>query len=115
MRRFFGFLLTMALLGGGVFWLPYLQAEPVDNVYQLADLLRQDAENGETALPAARTTWMRTRCTGHWRRSTIRIALHAVTRPNKTIELNAEVSRQARQEQAWEYAKVLTAGRSHRP
>ena len=30
MRRFFGFLLTMALLGGGVFWLPYLQAEPVD-------------------------------------------------------------------------------------
>ena len=37
-------------------------------------------------------------------------ALHAVTRPNKTIELNAEVSRQARQEQAWEYAKVLTAG-----
>lgn len=46
MRRFFGFLLTMALLGGGVFWLPYLQAEPVDNVYQAADLLRQDAENG---------------------------------------------------------------------
>ena len=36
----------MALLGGGVFWLPYLQAEPVDNVYQAADLLRQDAENG---------------------------------------------------------------------
>ena len=73
MRRFFGFLLTMALLGGGVFWLPYLQAEPVDNVYQAADLLRQDAENGGN-------------------------------------ELNAEVSRQARQEQAWEYAKVLTAG-----
>ena len=41
MRRFFCFLLTMALLGGGVFWLPYLQAEPVDNVYQAADLLRQ--------------------------------------------------------------------------
>ena len=69
MRRFFGFLLTMALLGGGVFWLPYLQAEPVDNVYQAADLLRQDAENGGTALPSARTTWMRTRCTGRWRRS----------------------------------------------
>ena len=40
MRRFFGFLLTMALLGGGVFWLPYLQAEPVDNVYQAADARR---------------------------------------------------------------------------
>ena len=64
MRRFFGFLLTMALLGGGVFWLPYLQAEPVDNVYQAADLLRQDAENGGNG-----TTWMRTRCTGRWRRS----------------------------------------------
>ena len=46
MRRFFGFLLTMTLLGGGAFWLPYLQAKPVDNVYQAADLLRQDAENG---------------------------------------------------------------------
>ena len=101
MRRFFGFLLTMALLGGGVFWLPYLQAEPVDNVYQAADMLRQDAENGghgvafrednEAQYPYA-------------------FALHAVTRPNKTIELNAEVSRQARQEQAWEYAKVLAAG-----
>ena len=111
MRRFFGFLLTMALLGGGVFWLPYLQAEPVDNVYQAADMLRQDAENGghgvafrednvdadevyralEAQYPYA-------------------FALHAVTRPNKTIELNTEVSRQARQEQAWEYAKVLAAG-----
>ena len=57
MRRFFGFLLTMALLGGGVFWLPYLQAEPVDNVYQAADLLRQDAENGGNGVAFREDSW----------------------------------------------------------
>ena len=111
MRRFFGFLLTMALLGGGVFWLPYLQAEPVDNVYQAADLLRQDAENGGNGVAFrednvdADEVYRALEAQYPYA-----FALHAVTRPNKTIELNAEVSRQARQEQAWEYAKVLTAG-----
>ena len=111
MRRFFGFLLTMALLGGGVFWLPYLQAEPVDNVYQAADLLRQNAENGGNGVAFrednvdADEVYRALEAQYPYA-----FALHAVTRPNKTIELNAEVSRQARQEQAWEYAKVLTAG-----
>ena len=111
MRRFFGFLLTMALLGGGVFWLPYLQAEPVDNVYQAANLLRQDAENGGNGVAFrednvdADEVYRALEAQYPYA-----FALHAVTRPNKTIELNAEVSRQARQEQAWEYAKVLTAG-----
>lgn len=111
MRRFFGFLLTMALLGGGVFWLPYLQAEPVDNVYQAADLLRQDAENGGNGVAFrednvdADEVYRALEAQYPYA-----FALHAVTRPNKTIELNAEVSRQARQEQAWEYAKVLAAG-----
>ena len=111
MRRFFGFLLTMALLGGGAFWLPYLQAEPVDNVYQAADLLRQDAENGGNGVAFrednvdADEVYRALEAQYPYA-----FALHAVTRPNKTIELNAEVSRQARQEQAWEYAKVLTAG-----
>lgn len=111
MRRFFGFLLTMALLGGGVFWLPYLQAEPVDNVYQAADLLRQDAENGGNGVAFAEDN---VDADEVYRALEAQypyaFALHAVTRPNKTIELNAEVSRQARQEQAWEYAKVLAAG-----
>lgn len=69
MRRFFGFLLTMALLGGGVFWLPYLQAEPVDNVYQAADMLRQDAENGGHGVAFREDNVDVTRCTGRWRRS----------------------------------------------
>ena len=103
MRRFFGFLLTMALLGGGVFWLPYLQAESVDNVYQAADLLRQDAENGGNGVAFrednvdADEVYRALEAQYPYA-----FALHAVTRPNKTIELNAEVSRQARQEQAWE-------------
>lgn len=111
MRRFFGFLLTMTLLGGGAFWLPYLQAKPVDNVYQAADLLRQDAENGGNGVAFrednvdADEVYRALEAQYPYA-----FALHAVTRPNKTIELNTEVSRQARQEQAWEYAKVLTAG-----
>ena len=111
MRRFFGFLLTMALLGGGAFWLPYLQAEPVDNVYQAADLLRQDAENGGNGVAFrednvdADEVYRALEAQYPYA-----FALHAVTRPNRTIELNAEVSRQARQEQAWEYAQVLAAG-----
>ena len=32
-------------------------------------------------------------------------ALHATTRPNQTIELRVELSRPARQEQAWSYAR----------
>ena len=94
MRRFFGFLLTMALLGGGVFWLPYLQAEPVDNVYQAADLLRQDAEDGGNGVAFrednvdADEVYRALEAQYPYA-----FALHAVTRPNKTIELNAEVSR----------------------
>ena len=83
MRRFFGFLLTMALLGGGVFWLPYLQAKPVDNVYQAADLLRQDAENGGNGV---------------------------AFREDNVDADEVYRARQARQEQAWEYARVLAAG-----
>ena len=89
MRRFFGFLLTMALLGGGVFWLPYLQAEPVDNVYQAADLLRQDAENGGNGVAFrednvdADEVYRALEAQYPYA-----FALHAVTRPNKTIELN---------------------------
>ena len=111
MRRFFGFLLTMTLLGGGAFWLPYLQAKPVDNVYQAADLLRQDAENGGNGVAFrednvdADEVYRALEAQYPYA-----FALHAVTRPNKTIELNTEVSRQARQEQAWEYARVLAAG-----
>ena len=87
MRRFFGFLLTMTLLGGGAFWLPYLQAKPVDNVYQAADLLR-----------AGRGERRKRRCLPRGQRGRGRgvqaleaqypyaFALHAVTRPNKTIE-----------------------------
>lgn len=106
MRRFFGFLLTMTLLGGGAFWLPYLQAKPVDNVYQAADLLRQDAENGGNGVAFrednvdADEVYRALEAQYPYA-----FALHAVTRPNKTIELNTEVSRQARQEQAWEYAQ----------
>ena len=95
----------MALLGGGVFWLPpYLQAEPVDNVYQAADLLRQDAENSgkqRCRLPRDNVDADEGVPGAGGAVSTIAFALRAVTRPNKTIRLNAEVSRQARQEQAW--------------
>ena len=93
MRRFFGFLLTMTLLGGGAFWLPYLQAKPVDNVYQAADLLRQDAENGGNGVAFrednvdADEVYRALEAQYPYA-----FALHAVTRP------------------AWEYARVLAAG-----
>ena len=111
MKRFLGFVLTMALLGGGVFWLPYVQAVPAESVYQAAALLTQEAENGGSG--------MTFRDDGLDADEVYRaleaqypyaFALHAVTRPNHTIELTPEVSRQARQEQAREYARVLAAG-----
>lgn len=111
MKRFLGFVLTMALLGGGVFWLPYVQAVPAESVYQAAALLTQEAENGGSG--------MTFRDDGLDADEVYRaleaqypyaFALHAVTRPNHTIELTPEVSRQARQEQAREYASVLAAG-----
>ena len=95
MKRFLGFLLTMALLGGGVFWLPYVQAVPTESVYQAAALLTQEAENGGSG--------MTFRDDGLDADEVYRaleaqypyaFALHAVTR----------------QEQAREYARVLAAG-----
>lgn len=111
MKRFLGFVLTMALLGGGVFWLPYVQAVPAESVYQAAVLLTQEAENGGSGMTFrddeldADEVYRALEAQYPYA-----FALHAVTRPNHTIELTPEVSRQARQEQAREYARVLAAG-----
>lgn len=116
MRRFFGFLLTMALLGGGVFWLPYLQAEPVDNVYQAADLLRQDAENGGNGVAFrednvdADEVYRALEAQYPYA-----FALHAVTRPNKTIELNARFPGRRGRSRRGSMLRCWQLVRSHRP
>ena len=102
---------VLLLLGGAaLWWYPLVSAARVQNPYQAAELLEQDARAGgdgvlfrtgevdpdevyralEAQFPYA-------------------FALHATVRPNQTTELRVEISRQARQEQAETYAKALAA------
>ena len=109
MKRLLGCLLVMALLCGGTFWLPYLRAKPVEDVCQAAALLEQDVQTGGSGLLFREGLDADQVYRALEARYPYSFALHVVTRPNRTIELNAEVSRPARQEQAWDYAKILAS------
>ena len=111
MKRFLGFVLAMALLGGGAYWLPYLQAKPVDSAYQAAALLEKDlTDGGKGVLFRSEQVDANEVYRALEARYPYAFALHATIRPNRTTELSAEVSRRARQAQAEEYARVLAMG-----
>lgn len=111
MKRLAGVLAVLMLaVGAALWWLPRMLAPQVGSPYEAAMLLEQDVRTGgdgvlfraeqidpdevyralEACYPYA-------------------FSLHATMRPNRTIELQVRVSRQARQAQAQTYAAALAA------
>ncbi len=111
MRRFIGMLAALLVVGGAVLlWYPRATAPHVQSAYEAAAMLEQDVlEGGDGVLFRSEEIDPDEVYRALEARYPYAFALHAITRPDQTTELRVEVSRQARQEQAREYAAVLAA------
>lgn len=102
---------VLLLLGGAaLWWYPLVSAARVQNPYQAAQLLEQDARaGGDGVLFRTEEVDPDEVYRALEAQFPYAFALHATVRPNQTTELWVEISRQARQEQAETYAKALAA------
>lgn len=111
MKRLAGVLAVLLLAGGAAFWwLPRALAPEVGSAFEAAALLEKTVRAGGDGL-VFRTEQIDADAVYRAleARYPYAFTLHATVRPNRTIELEVEVSRQARQAQAALYADVLAA------
>lgn len=109
MKRLAAVLAVLLLAGGAALWLlPRMFAPEVDSPFEAAALLEQDVRAGGDGL-LFRTEQIDVDAVYRAleARYPYAFALRATLRPNRTIELQVEVSRQAQQAQAQTYAAAL--------
>ncbi len=112
MTRFGKLLAGAALFCGiaGTLLYPRLSAPRVQSPFEAAALLEQAVrDGGESVTFRTEEIDLDAVYSALEARYPYAFALHATTRPNQTIELRVELSRPARQEQAWSYARALAA------
>ena len=100
----------MLAVGAALWWLPRVLAPQVGSPYEAAVLLEQDVRAGgdgilfcEEQVDPDEVYRALEACYPY------AFSLHATVRPNRTVELQVQASRQARQAQAQSYAAALAA------
>ena len=100
----------MLAVGAALWWLPRVLAPQVGSPYEAAVLLEQDVRAGgdgilfcEEQVDPDEVYRALEACYPY------AFSLHATVRPNRTVELQVQVSREARQAQAQSYAAALAA------
>lgn len=111
MKRLAGIWLVLLLAGGAIlWWYPRAVSPHVQNPYQAAALLEQDARaDGDGVLFRTEEVDPDEVYRALEACYPFAFSLHATVRPNQTTELRVEISRRARQEQAETYAEALAA------
>ena len=111
MKRLAGALAVLLLVAGaGLWWLPRVTAPQVGSAFEAAALLEQDVRaGGDGLLFRSEQIDADAVYRALEARYPYAFSLHATLRPNRTIELEVEVSRPARQAQAQQYAAALAA------
>lgn len=100
----------MMAVGAALWWLPRVLAPQIGSPYEAAALLEQDVRAGgdgilfcEEQVDPDEVYRALEACYPY------AFSLHATVRPNRTVELQVQVSREARQAQAQSYAAALAA------
>lgn len=112
MRRILRTLAILAILGGGaLYWMyPRLSASRVQNPFDAAIQLEAAVREGkDTVTFRAEDVDLNEVYSALESIYPYAFSVHSTTRSNGTAELRVEVSRPARQRQAWEYAQQIAA------
>ncbi|HJA49409.1 MAG TPA: hypothetical protein H9790_08840 [Candidatus Agathobaculum intestinipullorum] len=100
----------MLAVGAALWWLPRVLAPQVGSPYEAAALLEQDVRaGGDGLLFCAEQVDPDEVYRALEACYPYAFSLHATVRPNRTVELQVQASRQARQAQAQSYAAALAA------